>query len=60
MHHYSLKIFGRSSLLYDPLSVSAKFCLLFTGIHFYLAFQAFRFLGPVKGLTIRLRPPDIF
>ena len=43
------------------LSVSTKFWLLFTGIHFSLVlFQAFRFLHPAKGLRIRLRPSDIF
>ena len=39
---------NRSTLKYDPLSVSAKFCLLFTSIFSLALFQAFRFLHPVK------------
>ena len=57
MHLYPLKILlDIFFVVINPLSVSAKFCLLFTGIHFSLdLFQAFRFLCPVKGLRISLR-----
>ena len=38
------------------MSVSVKFCLLFTAVHFTLVLlQAFRFLQPVKGPRIRLQ-----
>ena len=47
-------------LQYDPLSVSAKFCFLLTGLYFSpVLFQALWFLRPLKGLRIRLRPFDL-
>ena len=59
MHLYCLKI-----LLTIPLCniIPCLFQLnLFTGIYFSpVLFQAFRFLRPVKGLRIRLRPSGIF
>ena len=60
-HHYDFYYYCKKHL-YRPkiYPVSAKFCLLFPGIYVYLAFQAFRFVHPVKGLRIRLQPPDIF
>ena len=59
MHPYCLRILLTIPLdcnNYDPLSVSAKFCLFSSGIYFSLVlFQAFCFLHPVKGLRVCLR-----
>ena len=59
MHFYRLRMLLTIPLVlqYDPLSVSAKFCLLSSGMYFSLVlFQAFRFLRQVRGLRTCLRP----
>ena len=63
MHFYHLRMLLTIPhvLQYDPLSVSAKYCLLSSGIYFSLVlFQAFCFLRPVKELRISLQQSDIF
>ena len=51
MHFYHLRMLLTIPLVlqYDPLSVSAKFCLLSSGMYFSLVlFQSFSFFTPSK------------
>ena len=63
MHLYCLKVLLTSPLYCNmiPCLFKRNFVFFFAGIYFSLVLlQAFRFLRPVKGLRISLRPSDIF
>ena len=62
MHLYSLRILLTIPLDCNiiPCLFQLNFVLLLPACFSLVLFQAFRFLRPVKGLRIRLRPPDKF